>query len=94
MSDADARGERRKIEGVFTSQINGADGSAPDANMFISAAPIAMSANRSGLRDPANMLRPVLAEFPNYRTNVRAGPRRRNPAPTSRCSSSAKIPPP
>jgi HAE1 family hydrophobic/amphiphilic exporter-1 len=56
--------ERPEVEGVFTA-MNGADGSAPDADMFISLVD----------RDERNLsayaiqqvLRPVLSEFPDYR---------------------------
>ena len=55
-----------EIEGVFTS-LNGADGSAPDASMFI-------QLTERDERDRSayaiqQVLRPVLSEFPNYRSS-------------------------
>ncbi len=60
------RAEAPEIEGVFTS-LNGADGSAPDANMFIQLTD-RDERDRSAYAIQ-QVLRPVLAEFPNYRTN-------------------------
>jgi HAE1 family hydrophobic/amphiphilic exporter-1 len=55
-----------ELEGVFTS-LNGADGSAPDANMFIQLTD-REERDRSAYAIQ-QVLRPVLAEFPDYRTN-------------------------
>ena len=55
-----------EIEGVFTS-LNGADGSAPDATMYIQLTD-REDRNRSAYAIQ-QVLRPVLSEFPNYRSN-------------------------
>jgi multidrug efflux pump subunit AcrB len=58
--------ELPEVEGVFTS-LSGADGSAPDANIFIQLTP-------RGERDRSayaiqQVIRPMLGEFPDYRSN-------------------------
>jgi multidrug efflux pump subunit AcrB len=65
MSDRIHATAPNEIEGVFT-QMNGADGSAPDANMFISLAD-REERDRSAFAIQ-QVLRPALSEFPDYRT--------------------------
>ncbi|MGE0597524.1 MAG: efflux RND transporter permease subunit [Hyphomonadaceae bacterium] len=55
-----------EVEGVFTS-MNGADGSAPDANIFIQLVPRA-DRDRSSYA-MQQVIRPELANFPNYRSS-------------------------
>jgi HAE1 family hydrophobic/amphiphilic exporter-1 len=58
--------ENPEVIGVFTS-MNGADGSAPDANMFIQLTQ-RNERNRSSYAIQQEM-RPILSEFPDYRSN-------------------------
>jgi HAE1 family hydrophobic/amphiphilic exporter-1 len=55
-----------EVEGVFT-QMNGTDGSAPDANIFIQLTP-RDERNRSGYAIQ-QVLRPMLVDFADYRTS-------------------------
>jgi hydrophobic/amphiphilic exporter-1 (mainly G- bacteria), HAE1 family len=64
MSDR-IRAETPEIEGVFT-QMNGADGSAPDANIFISL--VDREDRDRGSFAIQQTLRPVLSEFADYRS--------------------------
>ena len=58
--------ERPEVEGVFTA-MNGSDGSAPDANMFISLVPRDQrDVSAYGVQQ---LLRPTLSSFADYRTS-------------------------